>query len=128
MPTRTLGEGGDSYADDARKTAELVAAQLPGIPFWRFAFQSQGAGGGSWLGPTVEETLESLAADGVKNLILQPIGFLCDHVEILYDIDIDFRRKAAALGMRLERPESLNESPLLTRALADLARQALARL
>jgi ferrochelatase len=118
----------DSYADDARMTAERVAALLPEIPYWRFAFQSQGAGGGPWLGPTVEEILESLSADGVKSLILQPVGFLCDHVEILYDIDIDFRRKAAALGIRLERPESLNESPLLTRALADLARQALARL
>lgn len=128
VPTRTAAKGDDSYAGDARKTAEQVAAELPEIPYWRFAFQSQGAGGGPWLGPTVEQTLEALAADGVKNLILQPIGFLCDHVEILYDIDIDFRRKAAALGVRLERPESLNESPLLTRALADLARQALARL
>jgi ferrochelatase len=64
----------------------------------------------------------------VKTLLLQPIGFLCDHVEILYDVDIAFREYAGHRGIRLERPESLNRSPLLARAIADLARQALARL
>jgi ferrochelatase len=72
--------------------------------------------------------LDGLAAEGVTAVILQPIGFLCDHVEILYDIDIAFKGYAAKLGVRLERPESLNGSPLLTRALAELARQGLARL
>jgi ferrochelatase len=64
----------------------------------------------------------------VERVIVQPIGFLCDHVEILYDIDIAFRQFAADLGMELLRPESLNDSPLLTAALADLAQQGLARL
>lgn len=122
------GAGADPYADDARRTAELVAEQVPGIERWVFAFQSQGASGGPWIGPTVEETLDGLAADGVKAVLLQPIGFLCDHVEILYDIDIAFREYAAAQGIRLERPESLNGSPLLTRALEKLARQGLERL
>ncbi len=122
------GEGSDPYADDALRTAELVAARVPEIPQWWFAFQSQGASGGPWIGPTVEETLDSIAAQGVKTLLLQPIGFLCDHVEILYDVDIAFREYAGKIGIRLERPESLNASPTLARAVAELARQGFARL
>jgi ferrochelatase len=118
----------DPYAVEAKRTAALVAERVPGIPAWYFAFQSQGASGGPWIGPGVEATLDGLAAEGVTAVILQPIGFLCDHVEILYDIDIAFKGYAAKLGVRLERPESLNGSPLLTRALAELARQGLARL
>jgi protoporphyrin/coproporphyrin ferrochelatase len=118
----------DPYALDARATAELVAERVPEIPRWWFAFQSQGASGGPWIGPTVEETLDQIAAEGVKTLLLQPIGFLCDHVEILYDIDIAFREYAAKIGIRLERPESLNGSPTLARAVADLALQGLARM
>lgn len=122
------GQGADPYAEEARHTAELVAERVPEIPRWCFAFQSQGASGGPWIGPTVEATLDSLARDGVKALLLQPIGFLCDHVEILYDIDIAFKEYAAKLGIRLERPESLNASPTLARAVADLAQQGLKRL
>jgi ferrochelatase len=129
VPLRTVeAQPADPYADEARRTAELVAAQVPEIPQWHFAFQSQGASGGPWLGPTVEQTLESIAALGAKTLLLQPIGFLCDHVEILYDVDIFFREYAAKLHLRLERPESLNDSVSLARAIADLARQGLARL
>ncbi|HUD22943.1 MAG TPA: ferrochelatase, partial [Acidobacteriaceae bacterium] len=84
---------------------------------WLFAFQSQGVAGGPWLGPTVEETLADLAAAGHPAVVLQPIGFLSDHVEILYDIDIAFTETAHTLGLRLYRPESLNDSPLLTEAL-----------
>src|SRR5208283_2832678 len=108
--------------------AALVAERVPKIPKWSFAFQSQGASGGPCIGPTVESTLDGLAAEGVRTLLLQPIGFLCDHVEILYDVDILFRGYAAKLGIRLERPESLNASPTLAKAVADLARQGLARL
>jgi ferrochelatase len=122
------GEGADPYAEEARHTAELVAALVPEILQWHFAFQSQGASGGPWIGPSVEQTLDRLAAQGAKALILQPIGFLCDHVEILYDVDILFRAYAANLGIRLERPESLNASPTLAKAVADLARQGLTRL
>jgi ferrochelatase len=126
------GEGAnnspDPYADEARHTAELVAARVPEIPKWSFAFQSQGASGGPWIGPTVESTLDGLAAEGVQNLLLQPIGFLCDHVEILYDVDILFRGYAAKLGIGLERPESLNASPTLAKAVADLARKGLSKL
>ncbi|HTX75198.1 MAG TPA: ferrochelatase [Terracidiphilus sp.] len=142
VPTRTVeppagadggpklwpGEGRDPYAEEARHTAELVAASVPEIPEWHFAFQSQGASGGPWIGPTVEETLGGLASRGVKALVLQPIGFLCDHVEILYDVDIAFRQYAREKGIRLERPESLNASATLARALADLASSGLARM
>lgn len=122
------GQGADPYAGEARHTAELVAARVPEIPRWWFAFQSQGASGGPWLGPSVEDTLKQIAGEGVKALILQPIGFLCDHVEILYDIDIAFREFAVKLGIQLKRPESLNTSSTLARAVADLARGGLARL
>lgn len=128
QPKLWPGEGDDPYAEEARHTAELVAQRVSGIPKSWFAFQSQGASGGPWIGPTVEETLNTIAAEGVKTLLLQPIGFLCDHVEILYDVDIAFKEYAAKLGIRLERPESLNASPILARSLAGLAKRGLARL
>jgi ferrochelatase len=128
QPRLWPGEGVDPYAVEAKATATLVADQVPEISRWWFAFQSQGASGGPWIGPSVESTLDSIAAGGVKALVLQPIGFLCDHVEILFDVDILFRDYAAKLGIRLERPESLNASPTLAKAVADLARQSLARL
>jgi protoporphyrin/coproporphyrin ferrochelatase len=118
----------DPYAEEARHTAELVAERVPEIPRRWFAFQSQGASGGPWIGPTVEETLSQIAAEGVKTLLLQPIGFLCDHVEILYDVDIAFRKYAEGIGLRLERPASLNASSKLAKAVADLACQGLQRL
>jgi ferrochelatase len=128
IQTPSVETPADPYAVDAKRTAALVAERVPGIPQWWFAFQSQGMSGGPWVGPTVESTLDAVAAAGVKALILQPIGFLCDHVEILYDVDILFRGYAAKLGIRLERPESLNASITLAKAIAELARQGLARL
>ena len=134
VPCRTVqspadGQGQpDPYAEDAKATAMAVAARVPEIPRWWFAFQSQGASGGTWIGPTVEDTLTELAKEGVRNLVLQPIGFLCDHVEILYDVDHLFRDFAAQRGIRLERPDSLNGSNLLAQAVAELAQSGLARL
>jgi len=133
VPVRTVeaataGDPPDPYADHARLTASLVAECVGLAPTqWHFAFQSQGMSGGPWLGPTVEDTLTELRRQGVTNLVLQPIGFLCDHVEILYDIDILFRDFAANLGITIRRPPSLNDSRLLTLALADLAGKALAQ-
>jgi protoporphyrin/coproporphyrin ferrochelatase len=133
VPTRTLESTvdtpADPYADEAKRTAMMVAERVGLAPDeWFFAFQSQGQSGGPWIGPAVEDTLTALRQQGVEHIIVQPIGFLCDHVEILYDIDIGFRQFAAHLGMELLRPKSLNDSPLLIEALADLARQGLARL
>ncbi len=118
----------DPYPVEAKRTAALVAERAPGAAGWCFAFQSQGMAGGPWIGPTVEDTLTALHRAGAKAVVLHTIGFLCDHVEILYDIDIAFREFAAGLGMRLERPASLNDSLLLIEALADLARRGFARL
>jgi ferrochelatase len=118
----------DPYPIEAKATASLVASRIAGLTpdDWFFAFQSQGMSGGPWLGPSVEDTLTALRQQGVTKLIIQPIGFLCDHVEILYDIDIGFRAFAANLGITVRRPASLNDSRLLTLALADLARRGLA--
>ena len=117
--------GPDPYAIQARQTAALVASRLSSAGLterdWYFAFQSQGMSGGPWIGPAVEDTLRSLRQEGHHGVVLQPIGFLCDHVEILYDIDIAFQQLAHALDMQLFRPESLNDSPLLIEALRDLA-------
>jgi ferrochelatase len=119
----------DPYPVEAKRTAALVAERAGVTPDqWFFAFQSQGMSGGPWLGPTVEDTLTALAREGVKKIAVDPIGFLCDHVEILYDIDIGFREFAANLGMTLRRSESLNHSHLLTLALADLAGKGLVAL
>jgi len=122
VPRRTIVEG-DPYEAQARETAALVAKAAGLIPReWSFAFQSQGMSGGEWLGPTVEETLTGLADKGQRGVFVQPIGFLCDHVEVLYDVDIGFREFAGKRGMRLWRAESLNESPTLIAALADVVR------
>lgn len=124
VPTRTI-EAGDPYESQTRHTAELVAERVPdvGKGTWRFAFQSQGMSGGAWLGPTVEETILKLKEEGHSGVFIQPIGFVCDHVEVLYDIDIMFRKFAEDHGMKLWRAESLNGSPTFARAVADLARQ-----
>jgi ferrochelatase len=125
VPCRTVSNPTpDPYPVEAKRTAALVfdaaVRQLPTLRNWFFAFQSQGVAGGPWIGPTVEETLAALAAEGHRGVILQPIGFLSDHVEILYDIDIAFAQTARNLGLRLYRPESLNASPLLTEALRNV--------
>jgi len=122
VPLRTIAEG-DPYQVQTRQTAALVAASVPEMATggWRFAFQSQGMSGGEWLGPTVEETILGLKAAGQTGVFVQPIGFVCDHVEILYDVDIAFRRFAEAKGLRLWRAESLNDSALFIQAVAALA-------
>ena len=124
--------GPDPYAEEAKRTASHVAALLRPAGLsekdWFFAFQSQGISGGPWIGPTVEDTLTAIRQQGHASVVIQPIGFLCDHVEILYDIDIGFREFAAGIGLEISRPPSLNSSPLLIEALADLARAGLARL
>ena len=125
VPERTIAEG-DPYEAQTRQTAELVA-QAAGLQNgdWRFAFQSQGMSGGPWLGPTVEATINDLKKKGHSGVLVQPIGFLCDHVEILYDIDSVFKQFAQREGMRLWRTESLNTSPLLISALAEVAESRL---
>ena len=126
VPASTVAAG-DPYEEQARQTAALVARRVGGLSVedWQFAFQSQGMSGGPWLGPTVEDTIRALQQKGHRGVFLQPVGFLCDHVEVLYDIDIAFRKFAEEQGMRLWRAASLNDSPLLTAALACVARSRL---
>ena len=125
VPQRTILEG-DPYETQARQTAELVASAA-GLERaeWRFAFQSQGTSGGAWLGPTVEATILDLERSGHHGVFIHPIGFLCDHIEILYDIDVNFRKFAEKEQMRLWRAESLNDSPLLTSALVEIVHSRL---
>jgi ferrochelatase len=123
LPEKALANG-DPYDREARATAAAVATRL-GLQGWDFAYQSQGMTGDRWLGPTVEACLERYAVEGVREVVVDPIGFVCDHVEVLYDIDILFKGYAAERGMALARPESLNGSPAFTRALAEVARRCL---
>ena len=120
------GQVPDPYPVECKQTARAVAAALRPLGLadsdWFFAFQSQGVAGAPWIGPTVEDTLKALAAAGHNGVVMQPVGFLCDHVEILYDIDIAFRETARTLGLQLSRAGSLNDSPTLIRALAEVAR------
>jgi protoporphyrin/coproporphyrin ferrochelatase len=120
----SVPQRGDSnvYERQARETASLVVAAAGLDSGTRtFAFQSQGMSGGPWLGPTVEDTILELKRKGHTAVFIQPIGFLCDHVEVLYDIDISFRQFAEKQDMQLWRTASLNDSPLLISALAEIA-------
>jgi ferrochelatase len=124
LPERALANG-DPYERECRATADLVANRV-GLGSYDFAFQSQGMTGDQWLGPTVEATLERYAAEGVRDVVIHNIGFVCDHVEILWDIDIGFRDYARERGITIRRPESLNGSPTFTAALAEVAKRCLA--
>jgi len=127
VPERTIADG-DPYESQAKETASLVAREAAlASGDWAFAFQSQGMSGGVWLGPRVEDTILGLKEKGHRDVFVQPIGFLCDHVEVLYDIDIGFKQFAETQGMRLWRAESLNDSSLLVAALADVARTRLSQ-
>src|SRR5262249_8878718 len=122
VPTRTI-QAGDPYEQQTKETARLVGERIPMLPagLQRFAVQSQGISGGPWLGPTVESAILELKKQGHKGVVVAPIGFVCDHVEVLYDVDIGFRHFAAEQGLLLWRSESLNMSPTFVSALASLA-------
>jgi ferrochelatase len=126
-PGTPMQDTPDPYPVEAKRTAAMVADRLAVVGLserdWYFAFQSQGVSGGPWIGPTVEETLKALREKGHVGVVMQPVGFLCDHVEILYDIDIAFREIAEEMGMKLWRAESLNDSPVLTRTLVEVVRR-----
>jgi ferrochelatase len=117
-------ESPDPYPVEAKRTAVMVAERMKAVGMtgqdWYFAFQSQGISGGPWIGPTVEDTLKALREQGEVGVVMQPVGFLCDHVEILYDIDIAFRQTARELGLKLWRAGSLNGSSLLVQALVEV--------
>ena len=122
LPERILDEG-DPYRDQLRETARLVAERA-GVERWSFAFQSASPTGEPWLGPDVLEELERLRAEGVSKVLGAPVGFVSDHLEILWDLDVEARERAAELGLEWARTESLNDEPAFVHALAELVRKA----
>lgn len=124
LPKRILRDG-DPYRDQLLETSRLVAERAD-VADWSFAFQSASATGEPWLGPDILEELERLAANGVQRVLVCPVGFVSDHLEILWDLDVEARERAAELGLELDRIESLNDDPAFLRALAALVRETLA--
>jgi ferrochelatase len=122
LPERILAEG-DPYRDELLATSRLVAERA-GVESWSFAFQSESPTGEPWLGPDILVELEGLHARGVEKVLVAPVGFVSDHLEILWDLDVEARDKAAELGLELDRIESLNDDPAFIAALADLVRKA----
>jgi len=123
LPERILRDG-DPYRDQLLETSRLVAERA-GLEDWSFAFQSASATGEPWLGPDILEELDTLAANGVRRVLVCPVGFVSDHLEILWDLDLEAREKAAELGLELERIESLNDDPQFVHALAGIVGKAL---
>jgi protoporphyrin/coproporphyrin ferrochelatase len=125
LPARVLAQG-DPYPDELAATARLVAAAI-GIERYEFAFQSAGRTGEPWLGPDILDEIRRLAADGVTELAIRPVGFVADHLEVLYDIDIEAQAVAREAGIHLERARSMNTDPTFIAGLADVASAALGR-
>jgi protoporphyrin/coproporphyrin ferrochelatase len=124
LPARILDDG-DPYRDQLLETSRLVA-EWAGLNDWSFAFQSASATGEPWLGPDVLDELERLHEAGVRKVLVAPVGFVSDHLEILWDLDIEARDRAQGLGLELDRIESLNDDPAFVRALAALVEERLA--
>ncbi|RPI32687.1 MAG: ferrochelatase [Chloroflexota bacterium] len=120
LPSRILARG-DPYADQLNQTAQLVAQELnlPGDR-WSFCFQSAGRTQEPWLGPSIEAEIPRLVELGEKNILVTPVGFVADHVEVLYDVDIEAAGLVSQAGARLERTPSLNASPAFISALASI--------
>jgi len=123
LPKKAI-EGGDSYADEVAATARGVAERA-GIGRYLVAYQSAGRTPEPWIGPTIEETIDEQTGLGVRKFLVAPIGFVCDHTEILYDIDVQAAQTAREFSTSLRRTESLNSSPLFIDVLEDLVRQHL---
>ena len=118
LPERIVAMN-DPYPDDVKGTVEAVIDSLGNQPT-AFAYQSQGRSSEPWLGPTVEATLEALYQAGHRHVLVAPIGFVCDHVETLYDIDIELKQMASGKGIQLERIAMLNDQPELVDTLLDI--------
>jgi ferrochelatase len=118
LPQRVVAEG-DPYPQEVERTAAGVA-KLLSLPAWEVAYQSQGATAEPWLGPTLDEAIERAAAENRRSLLVVPVGFVCDHVEILYDLDMLAQAVAREKGVRLIRTASLNTSPTFIDAVAQV--------
>jgi ferrochelatase len=117
LPEKIL-ELNDPYPKELLETSDAVA-RAAGVKRWQFTWQSAGQTGQPWLGPDILDTLDSLSREGVKAALVSPVGFVSDHLEVLYDIDLEAKKFAEARGMRLERIAMLNDDPQYMRALAD---------
>ncbi|MDE1821408.1 MAG: ferrochelatase [Euryarchaeota archaeon] len=124
LPARVRSEG-DPYETQLRETMELVKARLAPLRS-SLAFQSAGRTPDPWLGPSVEESISALAAQKEKGVLVVPFGFISDNLEILYDVDREFTELAQSEGVHLARTTSLNDDPLLVRALSEAVRPHLA--
>lgn len=118
LPERIVTDG-DPYPDQLHQTSEALARSL-GLRDWTFSYQSAGSTADPWLGPDLVDTVHALADRGVRNVLIASIGFVSDHLEILYDIDYEAATAARERGMTLRRTESLNASPDFVAGLADL--------
>jgi protoporphyrin/coproporphyrin ferrochelatase len=124
LPARILGEG-DPYADQLLETSELVA-RASGVGDWSFSFQSESQTGEPWLQPDILDHLDELRALGVDDVLICPIGFVADHLEIRWDLDTEAQEHSAQLGIRLARIEMPNADPRFVATLATIVRRALA--
>jgi ferrochelatase len=121
LPARILDEG-DPYKDQLLETSRLVAERA-GVDDWSFSFQSESPTGEPWLGPDILDHLEALHADGVRDVLVCPVGFVADHLEIRWDLDHEARERAHELGLRFARIEMPNADPAFIRVLAGLVRR-----
>jgi ferrochelatase len=124
LPARILDDG-DPYKDQLLETSRLVA-EAAGVGEWSFSFQSESPTGEPWLGPDILDHLDALHAQGVEHVLVCPVGFVSDHLEIRWDIDNEAQDKARALGLQLERIEMPNDDPQFVATLASIVRGALA--
>jgi ferrochelatase len=123
LPARIL-DAGDPYRDQLLETSRLVA-EAAGLTAWSFSFQSESPTGEPWLGPDILDHLESLQQQGVERVLVCPVGFVSDHLEIRWDLDVEAQEKAAKLGMVLDRIEMPNGEPAFVRTLAGIVKRAL---
>jgi ferrochelatase len=119
LPERVIASG-DPYADEVRATADGVAKRA-GIGDYALAFQSAGRTPEAWIGPELNRVIRERSAAGIRRMLVVPVGFVCDHTEILFDIDVQAAATAASCGVRLRRTASLNDSQAFIELLADLA-------
>ncbi|HEY8705440.1 MAG TPA: ferrochelatase [Gaiellaceae bacterium] len=124
LPARILAMG-DPYKAQLFETAGLVAEASGLGDRWSFSFQSESPTGEPWLGPDILDHLAALRGDGVTDVLICPVGFVSDHLEIQWDIDVEARERGAELGMRVDRIEMLNADPAFVRILAGIVRRAL---
>jgi ferrochelatase len=123
LPARILASG-DPYRDQLLETSRLVA-EAAGLGTWSFSFQSESPTGEPWLRPDILDHLEGLRRQGVERVLVCPVGFVSDHLEIRWDLDVEAQEKAAELGLRLERIEMPNADPAFVRTLARIVKRAL---